>query len=141
MNEDLRFLKASGVIGWFETGSRVICNPPVMDTDRDFVIYTDNQRALRKELEFLGYTYSSKDMEKYKLKATDPFEMYNSFDAYRHPDTDENLIVVSNTQDFRRWRVATQVATKLNLTNKNHRIILFRAIRSGGLLFSGMDLE
>lgn len=139
MNKDFLFLKASGVIGWLETGSRVICNPPVLDTDHDFIIYTDNLRNLRKELEYLGYVYSNKDLEKYKLGKTDPFQMYNSFDAYRHPTTEDNLIVVGNAVDFKRWRVATQIATELNLRDKANRVMLFRAIRSGGVLFQSAE--
>ena len=133
--KDPLFLKANGVIGWMETGSSVICNPPVLDTDRDYIIYTDNLRILRKELEVLGYTYSNKDVEKYKLGKTDPFQMYNSFDAYRHPDTPDNLIVMDKSADYRRWQVATKVATELNLKDKAQRIMLFRAIRSGGTLY------
>lgn len=130
-----KFEKALHVLGWFESGSRVICDPPVEDTDHDIVIYTDAKYILQKELESLGYTYSNKDVEKYKLKQTDPFQMYNSFDAYRHPDTDENLVVVNSTADYLRWKVATLVAKQLNVTNKDDRITLFRAIRSGGKVY------
>lgn len=129
------FEQALSLVGFFPTGSRAICNPPPEDTDEDFVLSTGNPKQLRGELEALGYTYSSKDVEKYKAGKTDPFAMYNSFDAYRHPDNDHNLIVVKHALDFKRWKVATLLAKELNLTNKEHRIMLFRAVRSGGELY------
>ena len=133
------FEEAPAVIGWFASGSRVICDPAPLDTDEDFVIYTPNLKTLRVQLEALGYTYSCKDVEKYKLNKTDPFHMYNQFDAYRHPDNDHNLIVLSRDLDYIKWKVATLVAKELNLTDKKERIMLFRAIRSGGTLFQSKD--
>lgn len=134
MTEPL-FARAPDVIGYFASGSRVICSPAPQDTDEDYVIYTANPGALRVQLDRLGYTYSAKDVEKYKAGKTDPFAMYNKFDAYRHPGNDHNLIVPYTVKDFKKWKVATQVATALNLTNKADRIMLFRAIRSDGQIF------
>lgn len=133
------FERSLAVVGWFASGSRAICDPAPLDTDEDFVIFTMNPKGLRIQLEALGYTYSNKDVEKYKLSKTDPFAMYNQFDAYRHPENDHNLIVLSKEQDYTRWKVATLVAKELNLTDKKERIMLFRAIRSGGTLFQGRD--
>jgi len=135
----LLFERAVSVLGWQATGSGYICNPPVLDTDQDFVLYSVDLRTARKELEALGYTYSVKDVEKYKLGKTDPFQMYNSFDAYRHPENNHNLIVVNKATDFTRWKVATLVAKELNITDKALRIMLFRAIRSGGTLYQPAD--
>lgn len=132
------FEKAISVIGWFESGSRVICDPPPTDTDHDFVIYTDSKSESRRELEALGYTRSNKD---YKASKTDPFAMYNSFDSYRHTDNDHNLIVVFGTGDFKRWKVATQLATLLNVTDKDKRVALFRAVRSAGTMFPAVELK
>ena len=129
------FERATDVIGWFASGSRVICDPAPEGTDQDFVLFTPNLKTLRPQLESLGYVYSNKDVEKYKKGATDEFAMYNSFDAYRHPDNDHNLIVVSNVYDFKKWKVATMVAKELNVLDKAQRIMLFRAIRSGGTIF------
>lgn len=125
--------------GFFASGSRVICSPPPEDTDEDYVLHTPNKKALQKELEALGYVLSSKDMEKYKAGNTDPFAMYNSFDAYRHPDNKHNLIVVSNQSDFKMWKVATLLARDLNLTDKAERIALFRVIRSRGEVYQSVS--
>lgn len=126
------FMHAHTVLGYQQTGSSYIVNPPVLDTDEDWVVLVHSRSNARVELAKLGYTLSSKDMEKYKAGKTDPFAMYNSFDAFRHPDTNENLIVVDHPYTFLQWKTATALAKKLNLTNKEDRIKLFRAIRSGG---------
>ncbi|UFK09528.1 hypothetical protein [Xanthomonas phage DES1] len=140
MNNPL-FEKARSIVGYFKSGSSFVCDPPVQDTDEDYVIFTFNLANLRLELESLGYTYSNKDIEKYKLGKTDPFAMYNSFDSYRHPDNRHNLICVSNELDFTRWKVATLLAKQLNVLDKHNRISLFRAIRSGGTLYEGPKHE
>jgi hypothetical protein len=133
------FEEALDIVGWFATGSRVICDPAPKDTDEDFCLYTNNLKTVRTQLEHLGYVYSNKDVEKYKTVNTDPFQVYNSFDAYRHPNNNHNLIVVSNVLDFKRWKVATLTAKALNITDKAQRVTLFRAIRSGGTVFQAPE--
>lgn len=133
------FEKATNVIGFIRTGSRYICDPPVENTDEDFVIFTANKKQLQIQLQGLGYVLSIKDIEKYKADETDPFAMYNIFDAYRHPSNAHNLIVVNRADDFLRWKVATMVAKELNLRDKQHRVMLFRAIRSGGTIFDSSE--
>jgi len=130
-----QFEKCMNVIGFFASSSRVICSPPVLTTDEDYVIYTDKPSDLKKELTDLGYVYSAVDAEKYKTSDKPAFEAYNRFDTYRHPVTNENLIVVFSTRDFRKWRTSTLLATKLNLTKKEDRVALFRVVRSEGQLF------
>ena len=133
------FEKSLEVVGWFATGSRVICDPAPQDTDEDFVLFVSNKLAAKRELEALGYTWSSKDQEKYQAGEGDPFRLFNQFDAFRHPDNAHNLIVVTNLSDFKKWKVATNVAKALNITDKAQRVMLFRAIRSGGTLFTAPE--
>lgn len=128
------FEKADNLLCWFPTGSSVICSPPVLDTDRDYVLLSSTYPSkLVKELEDLGYTKTSKEYGDKGIK--DPFHMYNKIITFRLDGAKDNLIVVNSTADYVLWKVATQVATKLNLTDKNDRIMLFRAIRSGGKLY------
>lgn len=134
------FEQAADLVGWFRTGSSYICDPPVLNTDDDFVLYAVNRFVLRPQLEALGYEYSNKDVKEYKDKNKDPFAKYNVFDAYRHPGNNHNLIVVASADDFLKWKVATKVAKELNLLDKRHRIVLFRAIRSGGKHFEPAEL-
>ena len=131
------FQDAFYVMGYFRTGSSYICNPPVLDTDEDWVLYTSQHRALHKELEDRGYILSSKDAQGYLATSDDLdglFKPYNRFWAYRHKETNENLIVVDQYLHFLQWKVATELAKRLNVTNKEDRVALFRAIRSGGTM-------
>lgn len=130
-----KFMSAHNVLGYAQTGSSYICNPPVLDTDEDWVLLVHNQAAAKQELLSLGYTFSAKDKEGYNVSATpDPFQPHNRFDAYRNPDTNENLIVVDNPYSFMQWKTATALAKRLNLTDKDDRIAMFRAVRSSGLV-------
>jgi len=163
------FENCLNVVGFFATGSSIICDPPVVDSDKDYVIYTNSPAKLEAELVALGYTktsdpsYGKKSNENNlagAIPATnprwpnpfnrppqlapteettpvkrDPFEEFNTFDAYRHPDNTDNLIVLSSIKDFRLWKVATLLAKDLNVTDKAKRIALFRAVRSGGEVF------
>lgn len=129
------FEQAGDLVGWFRTGSSYTCDPPVLDTDEDFVLYAANRFELRRQLEALGYEYSNKDVKDYKDKNKDPFAQINIFDAYRNPNNNHNLIVVATTDDFLKWKVATLVAKQLNVTKKEDRVTLFRAILSGGKYF------
>lgn len=126
------FMKALHVLGYIQTGSRVICNPPVMDTDEDWVLLGTSPKGTDAELIKLGYDKTSPDS--YKDDGSAPFASFNQFSAFRRRDSDENLIVVYNSHVFTQWKVATQLAKRFNLTDKEDRIALFRAIRSGGAI-------
>lgn len=63
------------------------------------------------------------------------------FMSYRRDQT--NLILVQNTDAFKRWRIATQTAKRLKLATRDERVVLFRAILYGEApaerLFPAMD--
>jgi hypothetical protein len=100
------------------TGSRYICNPPVMDTDNDTVIlvngYYDWDEMLYNEgWEDCGTDYDSMD---------------GDFRAYRKGE--ENYIVTEDEDFFFSYVKATEGAKALNLLNKEDRIKLFAAVRA-----------
>lgn len=97
-------------IPFFKTGSRVICNPPVMETDADFVVL--DQAGV---LNLRSWAEATTDSE---------------YDGGTHTFRlgEVNLIVVDDGDDFKRWKVATQIATRLNLTSKPERIALFQGV-------------
>lgn len=132
------FEKATTLLAWFQTGSSVICSPPVLDTDRDYVLLgSEGPKRLEDDLIRLGYIKTTKEYGNKDIK--DPFAMYNKITTFRFDDPlkgPDNLIVVHSTADYMKWKVATKVATKLNLTDKNDRIMLFRTIRSGGKVYT-----
>ena len=107
----------------FATGSRMICNPPPMDTDLDIVVLVDSPAAV-VDLESLGYVVDSGSPE-YVDVTTVPMRK-----------GDVNLIVMWDKETFVRWRLATDVARELNLLDRNDRLACFRVIRNSTLIKS-----
>lgn len=119
------FADIINVQAWFPTGSRVICNPPVLDTDEDFVLLVDSYTNVQTKLEALGYVKSN---NAHYRDVDEPM-----IDTYRRPHDNVNLIVTDKMNDYTKWRVAHCLAKEFNLRDKVHRTMLFRAIRSGGM--------
>lgn len=108
---------------WNATGSRFICDPPVMDTDIDYVCLsrgTVHQIYLPCD----GWTLTNPDDEgKYE-------GMERHFDTYRKGEY--NLIVTQSIRFYCDFVTATYVAKERNLTDKQDRIALFQKILYGG---------
>ena len=105
--------------GIYQTGSSVICNPPVTDTDLDYVIYTNEETKLDIFLKCEGFKESCVDKAEYDLGD-------NGFYCFRKENI--NLIVINDDKMYRKWIVATKLSKKLNLLKKEDRIILFQFI-------------
>lgn len=112
--------------GIYQTGSSVICDPPVTDTDIDYVIYTNEEVKLDTFLKCEGFTKSYADEEEYDLEE-------EGFTCYRRENI--NLIIINERSWYRKWVLATKVARKLNLKVKADRVMLFRAILYGDAPF------
>ena len=108
--------------GIYQTGSSVICNPPVTDTDIDYVIYTNEEVKLDTFLKCEGFKESCYDEEEYDLEE-------EGFTCYRKSNI--NLIVTINYNWYLKWVEATKLAKKLNLLQKEQRITLFKYILYG----------
>jgi hypothetical protein len=107
----------------FQTGSTVICNPPVLDTDIDHMIYTETVRKLDGYLRSEGFNYTSKEGS----GGGGDKPIY----TYRREKL--NLIVTDSNDFFTKFKEATILATKLNLREKPQRIALFEYIVDGVL--------
>lgn len=105
--------------GIYQTGSSVICNPPVTDTDIDYVIYTNEEIKLDTFLKCEGFTKSCAEEEEYDLEN-------EGFSCYRLNNI--NLIITTNREWYNKWVLATKVAKNLNLKVKADRVMLFKAI-------------
>jgi hypothetical protein len=106
------------VLSAFPTGSFVICDPPVLDTDIDVVWLVKDFAACSSSLqadgwEICGEEYSDAD---------------GTFKAWRKENL--NYILVTDKNKFAEWIVATNLAKQLNLLNKEDRIALFSVIRN-----------
>ena len=112
--------------GIYQTGSSVICNPPVTDTDIDYIIHTNKEYKLDTFLKSKGYTKSCAGEEEYDIEE-------EGFSCYRLNNI--NLIITTNREWYLKWVLATKVARKLNLKVKADRVMLFRAILYGDAPF------
>ena len=110
--------------GIYQTGSSVICNPPVLDTDIDFIICTDKEIGLDKFLTTNGFKQSITDQEEYELDE-------DGFTCYRKDNI--NLIVLISYTGYLKLITATKLAKKLNLLKKEDRITLFKFVLYGEL--------
>jgi hypothetical protein len=104
-------------------GSRVTCNPPPMDTDRDYLIevkrYADYEHALEIIMENGFYPEGH---EHYRNQDFD-------FQSWRLGEI--NLIVTYKEWFATRHRSATALCKSLNLMEKADRIALFQTMLYG----------
>jgi hypothetical protein len=106
----------------FPTGSRVICDPPPMDTDEDWLVVIKDPATSRRVNEFLlesGFTPT----------LGDNYADLTEFRSWKKGDL--NYIVTADQEVARKYRLATQVAKHLNLQKKIDRIVVFHAIIRG----------
>ena len=103
-------------------GSRITCDPPVTNTDKDILCLTLDHPRVIQEASTLGYVQAGSvpcdrfDIEKSK----------SQFLSFRKNTI--NLIVTDQGQFFDKFMAATSVAKKLNLLKKEDRIHLFQAV-------------
>ena len=121
----------------FKTGSRVICDPPPTDTDEDYILLIPvaDLGPLATHLVIEGYTKGG-SLESFEGS---PFLLseheYNSdgsvkteglFQSWKKGEL--NIILTANEQYFDDFVRATFLAKALNLTDKEDRVTLFRAL-------------
>lgn len=105
----------------YPTGSRYICNPPVMDTDNDTVFLVNGY-----------YDYASILLNDGWEDCGECYELPGEFRAFRKGE--ENYICTEDEKFFDAYVKATDGAKALNLLKKEDRITLFHSIlnASGG---------
>lgn len=110
-------------IATYQVGSRVTCNPPVMHTDSDWLVFTlDWQRFIDAA--------TAEGFEVAGSVPGDALEQRDSqFTSLRRGDV--NLVVTTDTEFLRKFIAATEVCKRLNLLRKPDRIALFQAVLYG----------
>jgi hypothetical protein len=117
------------------TGSRFNCDPPVMNTDQDYLVYCTSN--FDDVLVAAGYQRASLDLSTAPLQAMvqqhsvpkkggKPDE---TFVSWRRGDI--NLIVTQSRKFFLKHKVAGFVCKNLNLLSKDDRIMVYHAIMYG----------
>lgn len=108
-----------GFLCGFYGGSRVICDPPPTDTDRDLCLHVTDVSNAVKLLEDAGWSRPD-DLEEYP-------DEYESFATLRKGD--DNVMLFDNAYEFGAVWGATNAAQTMNLLEKSERYKLFEAAR------------
>lgn len=106
------------------TGSRYICEPPVMDTDMDIVVLVyEFGKGVNALIQDLGYDFDpNAQAGDYELDMLSP----SGFMSLRKDDV--NLIVTSDNGFFAKFRIATVKAKAANILDKEERKALFQRV-------------
>lgn len=124
--EDLdRYLQDVPCKDSHETGSRFICNPPVMDTDEDWILDCSEGKKFDEAADYLRDNgFSQKDM-----REDDYDDICENFSSFRKGYI--NFILCNKREFYNKFVLATLISKELNLLKKFDRITLFQAILYG----------
>jgi hypothetical protein len=117
------------MIAIHRTGSSYTCQPPVLDTDIDFVVLVPELHVALVQLEEDGWkVLGSNSAEGKELYEQDPDYSRTWYSVRRGKF---NLMVTNDVDWYIREVAATMLCKELNLMEKDLRIALFRSIRDG----------
>lgn len=102
------------------TGSRYVCAPPVMNTDIDFLVYTE--KVVDMELREAGYVKTS-----FSHHGTSGGKPGDPFTGWRRGKV--NLVVSSSLQYAETFHTATYIGRLYNLRDKSDRVIIHECLR------------
>lgn len=105
-------------------GSRVTCNPPVLDTDEDYLVLVPAAAAVDLECVLMseGWTLGGSAIP----DESNTVDGDSRFKSWTRGSV--NLIVTTSARFYRRFVAATEVCRRLNLLSKQDRIALFQAV-------------
>lgn len=109
------------IIAYNKTGSRYICNPPVTNTDEDYILLVVTDPSICDWFTNQKFVASVNDAYTHMKK--------DGFISYRRDHI--NLIATNSRNFYDNFVKATELAKEFNLTDKKHRIMLFEAMRAG----------
>jgi len=108
------------VLAWFATGSSVICDPPVLDTDFDYVILVPlGSYEVDNLLENNGFKTNYADYDMMEFRSWKQGQL--------------NYIITDHIEWYEKMELATKLAKKLNLREKQQRIGLFDYVMYGDI--------
>lgn len=111
----------------FPTGSRIICQPPVLNTDEDWYVLVENYSKFDALLD-MDYTSPEKSKEEYPEMDGDDFKTYRKDEI--------NLIVTEDRKFFLDGYLATCLCQGINAFHKDLRINIFQHFRCCPLKFA-----
>lgn len=126
-----------GVLSIHPTGSRYICDPPVMDTDEDLIVLFDDtggqriNRGNRLEIQAVNDRPYEREIAVFKsvgFEMTKDVKLYHKGDFLTYRRGHYNLITCTDPDYYYLWVKATQLAKERNILDKEERIKLFKQI-------------
>ena len=118
--EDLCGTRDLGFQQGFFGGSRVICDPPPTDTDRDFVLLVNDVATAACRLYRHGWQDPA-GMSEYRGE-------HGDFVTVRRGE--DNAMLFGNPVEFGAVLAATCIATQKNIMQKSERYALFETARA-----------
>lgn len=106
------------MISWHKTGSNYICNPPVTNTDVDYIILVGDWELAHQWM-----------LENDFVTCGEDSYGGNLFEAFRKGNL--NYIITYDLVFYDRFCAATELAKLKNLKYKSDRIALFKSILYG----------
>jgi hypothetical protein len=104
---------------WQAVGSRVTCDPPVLDTDCDFLLFVHPERQQEMESTLLN--------QRWRLGGSRPNDVdLSGFSSFTQGDV--NLIITYDEGFYHKFSVATDLTKRFNLLVKSDRIALFQGV-------------
>lgn len=117
------WLDIKGQKKYFPTGSRIICDPPVLDTDIDYVILVENKNKFEKEIFQIGFRDSSHNT------LCNYLNIKSEFNSYKRDQI--NLIITESESFYNKFFTFTNEARLRNLTKKSDRVALCKSFLYG----------
>lgn len=104
-------------------GSRVTCNPPPENSDRDFLVLINmvEEPDISALLRDAGFT----------REGGVGYDQFNNSDFASWRRGEDNILVTTRTGFARSHRAATSLCTRFNLRSKADRIAVFQAVLYG----------
>ncbi len=102
------------------TGSRYVCNPPVLNTDIDFLVFCEDDVSSA----LLAAGYKKSNYREYFSRGEIDV---NAFAAWRRGKV--NLIVTSNVKYAETFHTATYICKQQNVEHKYQRVTIHEVVR------------
>jgi hypothetical protein len=118
--------RSAGAITQSRTGSSYTCDPPVDNTDVDYLVLVRDLWQAVAALRDFGWTLCEGKDGSYEEDDT------YSLDWYAVRKGNLNLILTGDPRWYQRAVQATTICKKHNVLDKDDRIIVFRWVRDGG---------
>ena len=122
---------------WDLVGSKVTCNPAPRNTDVDILVYIPKPKYSKLERYITSFGFVKEGGDNYpKGRPGVGFNSWRTFEwNINPPETPEeiNLIITNSTKFRDSFVLARDVCAKMNLLDKNQRILVHKAIIEGKL--------